>query len=83
MPTTPDPAGPIRHTGGKGTPATVAEHPCVFTTLTAPSFGPVHTRRERDGSSPNCRSATTPAATSPNFSRAASHEPSPLAGGGE
>jgi hypothetical protein len=30
--------------GGKGIPDTVAEHPCVFGTLTAPSFGPVHTR---------------------------------------
>jgi Replication initiator protein, pSAM2 len=25
--------------GGKGVPETVAAHPCVFTTLTAPSFG--------------------------------------------
>lgn len=30
--------------GGKGTPDTVATHPAVFTTLTAPSFGLVHTR---------------------------------------
>jgi len=29
-------------TGGKGIPAAVADHPCVFVTLTAPSFGPVH-----------------------------------------
>ena len=28
----------------KGVPATVAEHPRAFLTLTAPSFGPVHTR---------------------------------------
>ena len=35
--------------GGKGIPATVAQHPCVFATLTAPSFGPVHSRREKDG----------------------------------
>jgi hypothetical protein len=28
----------------KGTPATVREHPRVFATLTAPSFGPVHNR---------------------------------------
>ena len=28
----------------KATPATVAEHPRAFLTLTAPSFGPVHTR---------------------------------------
>lgn len=34
--------------GGKGVPATVAEHPCVFLTGTAPSFGPVHTHH-RDG----------------------------------
>jgi len=34
-------------TGGKGVPAEVADHPCVFVTLTAPSFGPVHARRER------------------------------------
>lgn len=31
--------------GGKGLPASVAEHPRVFATLTAPSFGPVHTAR--------------------------------------
>ena len=28
--------------GGKGIPADVAERPCTFATLTAPSFGPVH-----------------------------------------
>src|SRR5690606_32955959 len=31
--------------GGKGVPETVARHPAVFVTLTAPSFGPVHTHR--------------------------------------
>lgn len=31
--------------GGKGVPATVAEHPGLFVTLTAPSFGPVHAHR--------------------------------------
>src|SRR5262249_56942974 len=30
--------------GGKGMPESVATHPCVFATFTAPSFGPVHTR---------------------------------------
>ncbi|TKG65760.1 replication initiator [Prauserella endophytica] len=30
--------------GGKGVPDTVTEHPCFFVTLTAPAFGPVHTR---------------------------------------
>ena len=41
--------------GGEGIPETVAEHPCVFTTLTAPSFGPVHVRREKDGRLLRCR----------------------------
>ncbi len=35
--------------GGKGVPASVAEHPRLFVTLTAPSFGPVHAIRERRG----------------------------------
>jgi hypothetical protein len=30
--------------GGKGVPESVAVHPGVFATFTAPSFGPVHTR---------------------------------------
>jgi hypothetical protein len=30
--------------GGKGVPATVAAHPAVFVTFTAPSFGTVHNR---------------------------------------
>ncbi|WP_169953726.1 replication initiator [Microbispora sp. H11081] len=34
--------------GGKGVPETVASHPCLFVTLTAPSFGEVHSRREKD-----------------------------------
>lgn len=41
--------------GGKGIPASVASHPRVFLTLTAPSFGPVHSSRS-DGS---CVSPTT------------------------
>ncbi|WP_033330155.1 replication initiator [Actinomadura welshii] len=35
--------------GGKGVPATVAQHPAAFVTLTAPSFGPVHARRTGAG----------------------------------
>jgi hypothetical protein len=31
--------------GGKGVPESAAEHPIVFATLTAPTFGPVHSRR--------------------------------------
>jgi hypothetical protein len=41
--------------GGKGVPESVAEHPCVFATFTAPSFGPVHARRERNGTVLPCR----------------------------
>jgi hypothetical protein len=41
--------------GGKGIPETVAEHPCVFATFTAPSFGPVHARREHNGKVLPCR----------------------------
>ncbi len=41
--------------GGKGVPETVATHPCVFTTLTAPSFGPVHLHREKDCRVLRCR----------------------------
>jgi len=33
--------------GGKGVPDSITAHPCVFATLTAPSFGPVHSRRLR------------------------------------
>jgi len=43
--------------GGKGVPDTVSGHPAVFATLTAPSFGPVHTvHREtgRDGLPVRC-----------------------------
>jgi len=33
--------------GGDGGPDTASRHPCIFATLTAPGFGPVHTRRTR------------------------------------
>jgi hypothetical protein len=46
--------------GGKTVPASVAQHPCVFLTATAPSFGPVHsTRAGRDGTPRNARKAGT------------------------
>jgi hypothetical protein len=35
--------------GGKGVPASISDHPRLFLTLTAPSFGTVH-RRRNDGS---------------------------------
>ena len=42
-------------TGGKGVPESVATHPCVFATFTAPSFGPVHSRRVKNGQVRLCR----------------------------
>ncbi|WP_051217717.1 replication initiator [Nocardioides insulae] len=33
--------------GGRGIPDSVAERPCTFVTLTAPSFGPVHGVRDK------------------------------------
>ena len=41
--------------GGKGVPESVSAHPCVFATLTAPSFGPVHARRMRGKTVLPCR----------------------------
>jgi hypothetical protein len=42
--------------GGKGVPDSVAQHPAVFVTLTAPSFGVVHTRPlGPDGTPRRCR----------------------------
>ncbi|MGV9773544.1 replication initiator [Streptosporangium sp. NPDC003464] len=51
--------------GGKGVPASVTAHPCLFVTLTAPSFGPVHTRREKNGTVFPCH-ARRDAATCPH-----------------
>lgn len=39
--------------GSKGVPESVAKHPMVFATLTAPSFGPVHSA-SRPGSARRC-----------------------------
>lgn len=44
--------------GGKGVPESVQQHPAIFATLTAPSFGPVHTvhrNNGRDGEPLRCR----------------------------
>lgn len=47
--------------GGKGVPATVASHPRVFATLTAPSFGRVHSRRvDRRGGPRRCHPRPRP-----------------------
>ncbi len=48
--------------GGKGIPDTVAGHPAVFATLTAPSFGLVHSQRRR---TPGRRRPTLPAPAHP------------------
>ena len=41
--------------GGKDIPETITGHPCVFATLTAPSFGPVHSARRRGNRLLPCR----------------------------
>lgn len=49
--------------GGKGVPASIAAHPRVFVTLTAPSFGAVHSHREKHGRTRACtrrRTGTCP-----------------------
>jgi len=51
--------------GGKGVPDTVAGHPKLFVTFTAPSFGPVHSLRVRRGRVQVCRPAR-PAARCPH-----------------
>ncbi|MGE3414396.1 MAG: replication initiator [Dehalococcoidia bacterium] len=47
--------------GGKGVPESVATHPAVFLTTTAPSFGPVHTRKtnRKTGKVAPCRMRRT------------------------
>ena len=40
--------------GGKGVTEEVSTHPVLFVTLTAPSFGPVHSRRGANGSARKC-----------------------------
>ncbi|MEV4835903.1 replication initiator [Nonomuraea sp. NPDC049486] len=51
--------------GGKGVPETVTQHPTLFATLTAPSFGTVHARREHGGKVQPCH-ARRNAATCPH-----------------
>ncbi|MDI5971471.1 replication initiator protein RepSA [Streptomyces sp. SL13] len=50
----------------KGTPTTVRDHPRVFATLTAPSFGPVHNRP----STGRCRCGATHAENAPELGSA-------------
>jgi len=47
--------------GHHGLPATIAAHPMVFATLTAPSYGPVHTRPKTgaSGSAQTCHPVRT------------------------
>ncbi|WP_353961963.1 replication initiator [Micromonospora peucetia] len=54
--------------GGKDVPETVASHPAVFATFTAPSFGPVHVRVVRKRTCGNrkrcdCRRSDTDTST--------------------
>jgi hypothetical protein len=47
--------------GGKGVPESVVEHPALFVTLTAPSFGAVHaSRRSQAGNRLPCRPRRDP-----------------------
>jgi hypothetical protein len=41
--------------GGKDVPASVSDHPAVFLTLTAPSFGPVHRGPDKKGHLRRCQ----------------------------
>src|SRR5262249_28655592 len=65
--------------GGKGVPETVAQHPAVFATLTAPSFGVVHTRVVKHHTCVNrkrcdCRPDPCHARTGPNTLGVCQHE---------
>jgi hypothetical protein len=51
----------------RGIPATVRDHPRVFATLTAPSFGPVHNRPDHGGT---CRCGTPHAPDAPELGTA-------------
>ena len=44
--------------GDKGVPESVASHPMVFATLTAPSFGPVHAAKKPGSRTQRCRPRT-------------------------
>ncbi|MFF8416572.1 replication initiator protein RepSA [Streptomyces sp. NPDC015680] len=57
-------------------PATVRDHPRVFATLTAPSFGPVHNRPERGG----CRCGSRHSADAPELGTALDPETYDYAG---
>lgn len=62
--------------GGKGIPETVAAHPVVFATFTAPSFEPVHSRPVRHhtcAGKQHCAASPNPAipAATPNPARTA------------
>ncbi|WP_219501249.1 replication initiator [Nonomuraea ceibae] len=63
--------------GGKGVPEAVTSHPTLFVTLTAPSFGVVHSRKERSGKALPCH-ARRDAETCPHgrvLSCTAKHSP--------
>ncbi|TFE30990.1 replication initiation protein [Frankia sp. B2] len=60
--------------GGKGVPASVSDHPAWFVTLTAPSFGPVHSRRQRGGKTGPVRACHPRRGLCPHGKPAGCHE---------
>ncbi|MEU5616448.1 replication initiator protein RepSA [Streptomyces sp. NPDC047802] len=60
----------------RAVPATVRDHPRVFATLTAPSFGPVHNRPERE----TCRCGSRHSADAPELGTALDPETYDYAG---
>jgi hypothetical protein len=67
--------------GGKGVPASVAENPLVFATVTAPTFGAVHGTRPNRGRCRPRRDTAAPCAHGrPTGCRAAHAEPDPSIG---
>jgi len=60
--------------GGKGTPEVVGTHPRLFVTLTAPSFGTVHTISDSGGCVARKRTAISPCIHQRSTSCARRHE---------
>ncbi|KPM53804.1 replication initiation protein [Frankia sp. R43] len=60
--------------GGKGVPDSVSGHPAWFVTLTAPSFGPVHSRRQQGGNGGRVRACHPRRGLCPHGEPAGCHE---------
>ena len=63
--------------GGKGVPDSVATHPAVFATLTAPSFGPVHARAVTRATGRSAPAACAATANRPRRPPRPLHRPPP------